>query len=485
MTPNGIRCVAPTVVGVGEQFALRVKVTGPLRAIESHGQWDTRRPALHGPFNLNPQRQIQYHDNCLPEWAGALAVDGGADLTGPATLAFDGASQGVFPGDTRPIATFAGFAFASPGIRFVRVVDEASGVEALSNPICVTETAPSERIYWGDPHWQTYFSDGIRCPEELYAFARDEGFLDFGAITDHMEAITDHQWDYFQAVTDDYNEPGRFVTLVGQEWTNHAPGHRNIYFRKAGGPALRCTDPRYSTLDKLWAALDELPHFDPIAIPHHPANVVMGVDWSLGWNPKYEKAVEIHSVWGSSERSAEQGNHMAIQHLHGEIAGQHVVDTLKLGYDFGFVGGGDVHDGRPGDAFHNESYPPSPDRTWPTGFTAARVPALTRDAVFDAMRDHRTYATTQSRIYLDARFEPSGANQSVAVVAASEERVREATVVLNGEDALVLRPDHDERIVKYDGATIPVGPDDFAYVRVVTKAGNMAWSSPYRSETGR
>ena len=59
-------------------------------------------------------------------------------------------------------------------------------MEAWSNPIRATETAPAERIFWGDPHWQTFFSDGIRCPEELYAFARDEAFLDFGAITDHM-----------------------------------------------------------------------------------------------------------------------------------------------------------------------------------------------------------------------------------------------------------------------------------------------------------
>jgi hypothetical protein len=36
-------------------------------------------------------------------------------------------------------------------------------------------------------------------------------------------------------VTNDFNEPGRFATLIGQEWTHHnpargAPGHRNIYY---------------------------------------------------------------------------------------------------------------------------------------------------------------------------------------------------------------------------------------------------------------
>ena len=66
-----------------------------------------------------------------------------------------------------------------------------------------------------------------------------EAFLDFGAISDHMEAITDRQWDYFQAVSNDYNEPERFATLIGQEWTNHNPGHRNIYYRGNRGPGER------------------------------------------------------------------------------------------------------------------------------------------------------------------------------------------------------------------------------------------------------
>ncbi len=476
--PEGIRCVAPSVVQTGEAFALKVKLTGPLRPVASSGQWNTPKPSLRTPFNLNVERGIQYHDNCLPEWTGKIAVEGGASLSGPARLAFDGVAQGSFQGDVRPILAMPGYKFASPGIHFVRLVDTKSGVEGWSNAIRVTEDRPSVRIYWGDPHWQTFFSDGIRCPEELYAFARDEGFLDFGAISDHIEALTDRQWEYFQAVTDDYNEPGRFATLIGQEWTNHAPGHRNVYFRAAGGPALRSTDPRYDSLPKLWKALDGLAELEPMAIPHHSANKVMGVDWSLGWNPKYERAVEIHSVWGNSERHADDGNPMAIQHLHGEARGHHVVDALNMGCRFGFVGGGDIHDGRPGDAFHNESYPPSPDRTWPTGYTAALAPRLDRDAIFDAIRDRRTYATTQSRIYLDVRRTEHPRGHVMSIEAASEEGVSEAAVVLNGVDVEKLYPGDDGRIVAEDSSPISIDPGSYCYVRITTGMGNMAWSSP-------
>jgi hypothetical protein len=472
MTPTGMHCVIPSRLGVGESFPVKARVLGEIRTLEPHGAWNTWKPRLHGPFNLNVQRDIPYQDNCLPEWAGALRVDGGAALAGPERIVFDGERQGAFPGDTRPIGVFAGFRWTKPGMHFLRLIDEASGVEAWANAVHVTEQAPTERIFWGDPHWQTYFSDGIRCPEELYAFARDEAFLDFGAITDHMEAVTDRQWDYFTAVTNDYNENGRFATLVGQEWTNHAPGHRNIYVRGDACPALRCTDPDCDTLEKLWAKLEGL---DVIAIPHHSANKIMGVDWSLGWNPRYETAVEIYSVWGNSECHAEDGNPRPIRHCGGEVHGRHVLDALNAGFRFGFVGGGDIHDGRPGDHLR---YLLMRGETYPQGFTAVRAPALTRDAVYDAMRTRRTYAATQRRIYL----ETSVATGRLSVRAASEDGIAEAAVIRNGEKTTALLPESDPRMVE---AAVPLGdmaPDEYCYLRVTTQNGDMAWSSPVWGE---
>lgn len=484
MKPSAIRCVVPSRVAVGELFAIKIKMLGPIREIACSGAWSDRKPALHGPFNCNVPRQIRYHDNCLMEWRGQLGVEAGPALAGPKELTFDGTSQGVFPGDLRPIRVFSGFRLESPGFHFVRLIDKESGVEGYANPVYATEGIPAARIFWGDPHWQTFFSDGIRCPEELYAFARDEGFLDFGAISDHMEAVTDRQWEYFQSVTNDYNEPGRFVTLIGQEWTNHnpdtgAPGHRNIYYRGAGGPALRSNAPDCDTLKKIWNKLDALPDVDAIAIPHHSANGIMGVDWNQGWNAKYEKAVEIHSVWGNSERHMDNGNIMAIQHCGGEIRGRHIVDALRRGYRLGFVGGGDIHDGRPGDALHNESYPPGPAKFWPAGYTAAFAPFLTRDAVFDAIKNRKTYATTQSRIYLDVTCRGAKKNRHLDIMAASEEGIREAAIVLNGDDAQTFQPDSEKRIISRNDLPVLMGPDDFCYVRITTGKNNMAWSSPF------
>ncbi len=484
ITPQAIRCVIPSRLGVGEAFSAKARVLGPVYPVPCKGAWNTRKPGLGSPFNLNVQRQIQYVDNCLPEWQGALEVTEATGLSGPTSLAFDGKGQGAFPGDKRPIKIFDGFAWQSDGFHFLKLRDPVSGVEVWSNPCYVTEAPPERRLVWGDPHWQTFFSDGVRCPEELYAFARDQAFLDFGALSDHMEGVTDRQWDYFQAVTNDFNAPGRFATLHGQEWTHHdkargAPGHRNIYYRGDGGPVLRSTDPACDTLDKLWARLDAI-GLEAVAIPHHPANTVMGVDWTLGWNAEYEKAVEIYSVWGSSEKPAGQGNPrpLAPENLGGECDGRHVVDALNMRYRLGFVGGGDIHDGRPGDALHEESYPARTHRSPDQGLTAAWVPALTREHVFDAIGNHQTYATTLSRIYLDTELVGSGQERALCVRAASEDGIRAVVLVLNGEEPEQATPETVPHTCEPRFALPAFGADDFAYVRVETEGGDLAWSSP-------
>lgn len=174
-------------------------------------------------------------------------------------------------------------------------------------------------------------------------------------------------------------------------------------------PILRSNDEDCNSLAKLWAKLDAFGR-PAVAIPHHSANVVMGVDWDQGWNPTYEKAIEMVSVWGSSEKPESEGNTRPIRAAKGEMPGRHVRDALERGFRFGFVGGGDVHDGRPGLALHMLSYPKVDEGPYPQGRTAAWVPRLSREAVFDAIRRHGKTHTrgwtrnTQKKFALVSRF---------------------------------------------------------------------------------
>lgn len=480
MNIKDILCVIPSRLGIGEEFTIKIKLRGETQEIKCDNNWNTVKPALNSPFNLAVGRGIKYVDDTLSEWQGCLTIDNeeGA-LKGDEQIKLDGLNQGVFNGDTRPIKHFKGYSWTKPGFHFIKITDHDSGMSFLSNPVYVTEEEPKNRIYWGDPHWQTFFTDGIRCPEELYAFARDEAFLDFGAISDHMEAVTDRQWDYFQEVSNDYNQPGQFVSLIGQEWTNHKDGHRNIYFRGDSGPLIRSTAPSSNTLKKLWNTIDEVKKTGEqiLLIPHHTSNKIMGCDWSLGWNPEYEKAVEVYSCWGSSECHEDDGNTRPItpENCGGEVKGRHIRDALKRGYRFGFVGGGDIHDGRPGDCLDGH---PGVTKGYGSGLTAVMIPELTRENVFDAIENHQSYAATCSRIFLDVVTEKHGKNLKMDIKCASEKGLKNVDIITNGDSVQSIDLKDNSLCLEHQLEIQTLEENDFVYIRVTTNSGDMAWSSP-------
>ena len=475
---TGLFVAAPSTVAVAERFGVGVKVlTTPY--VAPTGCFGPM-PAVSGRYNLSP-RGIRYMDNVPPEWDGMLGIDGDAGYEGPTSLAF-AEGNGPYVNDTRPIRRIENMCFRTPGLKFITFHDPVSGVTARSNPIDVTAQAPAERLWWGDIHSQTFFSDGLRCPEELYAFAQHEAFLDVFAVSDHALALTDRQWDYFVGVTNDCYQPGRFATLVGLEWTSSKWGHRNAYFRGDGGPIWRANDPVLGELPNLYRAARE---HGALLVPHHSANAQMGVDWSLGHDPEVERLVEIHSIWGNSERPASAGNPYPIRNHGGEKPGQHVIDALRRGYRFGFVGGGDIHDGRPGDELHHfQSQPVMYANLWRQGITGFWARDLTREAIFDALWNRRVYATTNARILL--RFtvagEPMGsrvtASGPVAVhtYAASEVPIAHAELVCNGQDVQTIEPGSCE--LDWDTVDEPTDGQGYYYVRITRTDGQMAWSSP-------
>ncbi len=420
-------------------------------------------------------------DNVPKEFDGRIALDGGNGYAGPMDFSFAGAS-GPYRDDARPVVRIAGLRYETPGIKFLRVSLAGCDVSAVSNPIEVCAKPPARRLFWSDLHSQTFFSDGLRCPEELYAFARHESFLDVFALSDHAESLTDRQWEYFTGVTNDANENNSFVTLVGQEWTSREFGHRNVYYPGAGGPILRPNDPQQGRLDHLYRVARQ---WGALVIPHHSANAEMGVDWSMGHAPDVERLVEIHSIWGNSEQPQDAGNPLPIRAHGGEKKGRHVVDALERGYRFGFTGGGDIHDGRPGDELHNLQQEPAGYRLLHRqGITGIWSEGLTREAVFDALRKRRVFATTNVRVVL--RFSVNGhpmgseiridGERVLAVEASSECPLARIEIVRNGKVLAGRQP--GERTVTWEVKDGGERATDWYYARLSRQDGQMAWSSP-------
>jgi hypothetical protein len=274
-----------------------------------------------------------------------------------------------------------------------------------SNPIDVGDISRLN-IYWGDLHSHSNHSkDGAGEAETAFAYARDVAVLDFYALTDHgagdwqpdgkyWKGLTPREWQENKEMVKRYNEPGRFVTFLACEWSGASPyGHHNVFYRNLEG--IPFGRDKYLKVEDVWRPLKSR---DAFTVPHHTGLTwlvesgpfVDYVDWRLSRNDSLRTAIEIYSLWGSSEYF---GNSMSYDHydVRGIITSydgpSYARDGWALGHYIGSVAGSDDHNSHPGQ-IHG-------------GLTAVLAPELKRDAIFDAILQRHTYATTGERILLD------------------------------------------------------------------------------------
>lgn len=124
------------------------------------------------------------------------------------------------------------------------------GVTVLLHPDGRWEVAPpppvdpgvgNVRVFFGNLHSHTSYSDGSATPEDAYAHARDVAHLDFLAITEHNHSqaggaiARDHtlytgpQAASLIKTAGRFDQAGRFVALYGQEFSSISKGnHANV-----------------------------------------------------------------------------------------------------------------------------------------------------------------------------------------------------------------------------------------------------------------
>ena len=195
--------------------------------------------------------------------------------------------------------------------------------------------------------------------------------------------ITDAFWKKLNELTAAFDAPGKFVCLPGYEWSGNTGmgGDRNILYRREGRPIRRSshilvqgetsTDAIY-TADALFRALDGE---DAIVIAHVGGRYA---DVKYAHDGRLERAVEVHSTWGTFEWI-----------LH---------DAFEQGFRVGVVCHSDDHKGRPG-----ATRPGASSFGAVGGLTCYFMPELTRDALFEALRQRHHYGTTGTRIFIDLR----------------------------------------------------------------------------------
>ena len=357
------------------------------------------------------------------------------------------------------------------GVHRLHVEPADGGSRTDGNPILCTKR--NLNIYFGDLHCQSkYHAHGhsVGTPDEGYEYGRDVAGLDFMAITD-TGSWREEGWVEIQEATNRHYEPGRFVTLKGFEYGGDL-GHRNVIYRDC------VVEP----------PLDDLPPGQPnalfdyfrgrgdvLAIPHHTK---AWTDWDYH-DPEMEPLVEAYSCWGSSVEHADPLWHKS------EKPGGGVYSALARGYRLGFIGSGDSHAGAPG-----RSYPR--DRVWcvhqKSGFACVFARELTREAIFDALRNRRTYATTGVRLILEfsvndvsmgrhATVEDPTRPRVIRIHAIGEGPLKTLRIIKNNQELFRRDVSRDEEYFEYHD-TGPACDGDFYFVHVAQRDENAAWSSP-------
>ena len=332
-------------------------------------------------------------------------------------------------------------------------------------------------FYFGDIHGHSWMSDGVGDIDEYYITRRDYYKLDFASLTDHDtfvgNRILPSEWEQMKEMATHFNDSHRFVTIFGQEWTTarypKAFGHKNIYHMDDSLPLYDHTDEANNHTKKLFKKIKNI---GAIAIPHHIGWT--GVDWE-NHDPVAQPLVEIISVHGAFEF---MGN-KPIPHRGGK-KDCFVQDGLARGLRFGIVGGSDSH----GLIWHHRvCYKRDPNRA---GWTCVLAEELTRNSVFNALKERRCYAT--SGIWARIVFEINGhimgdefqtyelPQINVDIIAESE--LKWIEVIRNNSTIYQYGGKGYHSRFTLEDIDAPKGKTSYYYIRLTCEDGNMAWTSP-------
>jgi hypothetical protein len=330
------------------------------------------------------------------------------------------------------------------------------------------------RVLFGDLHQHTAASDGTGTRPEAFHRARFRYGDDLAAVADHESFVGKRtppgEWHEQCAEADAAYVPGEFVALHAFEWTGRmhpGPGHKVIYPPTGGGPVLSRDDPATKGSADLVAACRAL---GALAVPHH-------VGWTgadtAAHDPLVQPVWEIVSAHGAYERPGAG----PIGTRGDDKPGQFAAEALDAGLRFGFAGGSDGH----GLAWHHGIC--RAEDSHRAGLTAVFAEP-TREAVLEALRRRRCYATSGAKIglWFEAGGRPMGSELSVTgpvrfrvVVRATAPIVRVLLVTNGGAE----RELPAKRLSADCTGSLPA-PDPWAYhfVRVEQADGHAAWSSP-------
>ena len=342
--PAAYKAVLPTLRRTGEAFQLRLK---------GEDRWGNPTDLCDGTFQLRSN----------------MAVTGL-----PAAVRFEEGQFSQCLGDLR---------VAEEGDLVVELLDDGAAVVARSNP-CRFVAEADLLPYWGDLHGQSEETIGTNSARDFYEFARDKAFLDICVHQGNDFQITSAFWALLNELSAEFTEDERFIVFPGWEWSGNTGlgGDRNVLHMEEGRPIHRSSHALVDDLSDIESdATSARDLFEALKDENCTVFAHIGgryADIKVAHDERIERAVEVHSAWGTFEWLAN--------------------DAFEQGYRVGIVSNSDGHKGRPG-----ASHPGATKFGAYGGLTCVLAPAFTRAGIMDGLKRRHHYGTTGSRVILDTR----------------------------------------------------------------------------------
>ncbi|WP_407267746.1 hypothetical protein [Radiobacillus sp. PE A8.2] len=260
------------------------------------------------------------------------------------------------------------------------------------------------KLYWGDLHNHCGISYGFGSLDNALIAAKKQ--LDFVCIIGHaawhdipdrtekLEFLVDfhekgfnklqENWNGVREKVKESNIPHEFVTFQGYEAHSSEYGDHHIISKDDDLPLIQEKSP--------YDIMKALQNYDVFAIPHHVGYTpgYRGGNWDT-FDEQISPVIEVFSKHGSG--MSEDALYPYYHDMGPRDSKSTVFEALRRGHKFGFVGSTDHHAGYPG--------------SYGDGRLAVLANQKTRDDIWEALRERRTYAVTGDKIECDFRVNDS------------------------------------------------------------------------------
>ena len=334
--------------------------------------------------------------------------------------------------------------------------------------------------YFGELHSHTNISDGTGSLEDAYSWAKNNANADFFAVTDHSnwfdndtqgsffnadgtenDSAASTEWAKMHQVADQYNQDGEFVAIAGFEmtWSGSTGGWGHINTFNTKGFETRSHSAMdlqtyYGEVSKLPSSISQL---------NHPGKT-FGDFADFGY---YSKAADevVNLIEVGNGEGAVRGSGYFPSY-------EYYTRALDKGWHVAPTNNEDNHKGN-----------------WVNGNTARTVvlaPTLTRESIYEAMREKRVYSTEDENLeimykvnnkimgsYLD---NPESLNIVIDLKDAdASDKIGKVSIIANG-GTVVESKEFDTNIAHWE---LQIDPNyDYYYVRVDEADKDIAVTAP-------